>query len=66
MKKLKINGMNCQHCVKTVTEAIEKVEGVSSVKVSLERKEAEFEAEENFDIELVKKAVSDSGSFSAE
>jgi copper chaperone CopZ len=35
-----VRGMNCGGCVGTVTEALEKVEGVKSVHVSLERKQA--------------------------
>jgi copper chaperone CopZ len=66
MQKLKINGMNCMHCVNTVKNAIESVNGVKNVRVSLEKNEAEFDADENLDIETVKKAVSESGAFSAE
>ena len=35
-KKLKVEGMMCQHCVKHVTEALQGVAGVESVEVSLE------------------------------
>jgi copper chaperone CopZ len=66
MTKLKINGMNCEHCVNTVKNAIKSVNGVKNVWVSLEKNEAEFDADENLDIETVKKAVSESGAFSAE
>jgi len=66
MQKLKINGMNCMHCVNTVKNAIKSVHGVKNVRVSLEKNEAEFDADENVDIETVKKAVSESGAFSAE
>ena len=41
MLKLKVDGMNCGHCVKSVTEALSGVAGVSKVvEVSLERGEA--------------------------
>ncbi len=41
MTKLIVEGMNCGHCVKAVTEALEGVVGVgSSVEVSLENGEA--------------------------
>jgi copper ion binding protein len=39
----RIEGMSCDHCVKHVKEALEEVEGVSSVVVSLEKNEAEVE-----------------------
>lgn len=32
-----IQGMSCQHCVNHVKQAFEKVEGVSTVSVSLEK-----------------------------
>jgi len=66
MYKLKIKGMNCAHCVAAVKKAIENVGGVKNVRVSLEKNEAEIEADKNLDIEVVKKAVYDSGNFSAE
>ena len=41
MTKLKIEGMTCNHCVKSVTEALAKVPGVDKViDVSLAQKEA--------------------------
>lgn len=41
MLKLKVDGMNCGHCVKSVTEALSGVAGVKKVvEVSLERGEA--------------------------
>ena len=41
MTKLIVEGMNCGHCVKAVTEALEGVSGVGSVvEVSLESGEA--------------------------
>lgn len=33
--ELKITGMNCQHCARAVTEAIEPVPGVEAVEVDL-------------------------------
>ena len=38
--KLKINGMSCQHCVKTVQNALTALEGVQSAKVNLRKGEA--------------------------
>lgn len=37
---LKISGMTCQHCVKHTREALEKVAGVESAKVTLEAGQA--------------------------
>ena len=38
--KLKISGMSCQHCVKTVKDALTALEGVQSAKVNLRKGEA--------------------------
>ena len=38
--KLEIDGMSCQHCVKTVTDALTTLEGVQRVKVNLRKGEA--------------------------
>ena len=40
--KLKISGMSCQHCVKTVKDALTALEGVQSItaKVNLRKGEA--------------------------
>lgn len=38
--KLKIGGMSCQHCVKTVTDALTEVLGVRRAKVNLRKGEA--------------------------
>ncbi len=38
--KLKIGGMSCQHCVKTVTDALTELEGVQRAKVNLRKGEA--------------------------
>ena len=37
---LEINGMSCQHCVKTVTDALTALEGVQRAKVNLRKGEA--------------------------
>ena len=38
--KLQISGMSCQHCVKTVTNALTALDGVQRVKVNLRKGEA--------------------------
>ena len=37
---LKIDGMSCEHCVKTVTKALEELDGVKKARVNLKRGEA--------------------------
>lgn len=40
---LKVEGMNCSGCVKTVTRVLDALEGVSSVDVSLENASAQIQ-----------------------
>ena len=47
--KLKIGGMSCQHCVKTVTDALTELPGVRRAKVNLRKAEAVV----HFDASLV-------------
>ena len=47
MTTVKINGMSCQHCVASVTKAIEGVSGVSHVSVDLEKGEATYDGNAN-------------------
>jgi len=35
MPTLKVNGMRCEHCRKSVTEAVQKIPGVAAVSVDL-------------------------------
>ena len=59
-KTLKIEGMMCEHCVAHVKSALEKVEGVSNVNVSLKEKKATLETNDVSDEKLVK-AVEEAG-----
>jgi copper ion binding protein len=58
---IKINGMSCEHCVKHVTEALEHIAGVSSVKVSLKHNNAEVEHLDTVSLEALKAAVVEAG-----
>ena len=42
MATIKINGMSCQHCVMAVTKALSAIDGITDVKVDLEKGEAAF------------------------
>lgn len=61
IKKIGIEGMSCQHCVRHVTEALEELAGVKSVKVSLESKTAEIELDKDMDDGIIKAAVEEAG-----
>ena len=60
--KLKIGGMSCQHCVKTVTDALTELEGVQRAKVNLRKGEAVVRFNE-LDITLthLKDAITEAG-----
>ena len=58
---LKIDGMECDNCVKHVTEALKGVAGVTAAVVSLEEERAEVEHSEAASLEAMKAAVVDAG-----
>ncbi len=58
-KTLKIEGMMCEGCVKSVKEALEKVPGITSVDVNLKKGTAVVQGDA--DDETLIKAVVDAG-----
>lgn len=59
---LKVEGMHCGGCVRSVTNAIKRVDGVKEVSVSLEEEKAIIElAGEETKLEEIRKAVEDAG-----
>lgn len=60
MKKvLSIEGMSCEHCVAHVKEALEAIQGVENVVVSLEENSATVETD--VDNEILKSAIEEEG-----
>ena len=59
-RTLKISGMHCEHCVKSVTEEINKIEGASA-KVNLKKEEAVVSYDREIDDDDLKKAVEEAG-----
>ena len=60
--KIKIDGMSCQHCVKTVTDVMMGIDGVSQVKVNLKTGEARLKFErDRLDLELLETAIVTAG-----
>lgn len=60
-KVISIEGMMCNHCTGTVQKALEAVEGVNAVTMSLEQKNAAVELASNVADEVLTKAVVDAG-----
>lgn len=56
---LSIANMSCQNCVKHVTNHLLELEGVNSVTVSLERKQAEIETQVAHDLASYQQALAD-------
>jgi copper chaperone len=61
MTTIKIKGMSCNHCVMAVTKALNAVDGVANVKVSLEAGEATFEEKKPVDMAVVKEKIKKAG-----
>ncbi len=61
-EKIKVYGMTCEHCVKTVTKAVSSLKGVISADVNLKGEYADVTYnEKSIGTEDIKKAVRDSG-----
>lgn len=60
-KVISIEGMMCSHCTGTVQKALEAVEGVKTVTMSLEQKNATVELASDVADEVLTKAVVDAG-----
>ncbi|WP_243544520.1 heavy-metal-associated domain-containing protein [Pseudodesulfovibrio tunisiensis] len=57
MPTIKINGMSCQHCVKSVTEALQQIDGITDVKVDLLAGTATYDEEKSVDPATVRDAI---------
>ncbi len=58
-KVIKIDGMHCEHCVKKVTEVLARLEGVTGVKVNLNKKEAVIKYSKEIDNQEIIKVIDD-------
>ena len=58
---LKIKGMTCEHCVQTVSGALKKCPGVTSVKVNLKEGKATVKGASVLKTETLVKAVEQAG-----
>jgi copper chaperone len=61
MSTIKITGMTCQHCVKTVTETLEGIDGIENVSVNLDEGEATFDEKDSVDMTIVHEKIEDAG-----
>jgi copper chaperone len=59
---LQIEGMSCEHCVKAVTNALNALEGVESVQISLQDNAAQLRYDPSkVTLELIKAAIREEG-----
>ena len=61
MKTVRVKGMSCQHCAKTVKKTLEEVDGITNVAVDLETGEVTFEETRPVDNELIREKVRKAG-----
>ncbi len=61
VKVIKVEGMMCQNCVAHVKKALEALNGVAHVEVSLEEKKAVVTSQEEISDEIIKKAIEEAG-----
>ncbi|MBU1209486.1 MAG: heavy-metal-associated domain-containing protein [Proteobacteria bacterium] len=53
--------MTCQHCVMSVTKALNSIPGLKNLRIDLVQGEATFENPQNVAPEKIRKAVEDAG-----
>jgi copper chaperone len=58
---LKVKGMSCQHCVMSVTKALNQLEGVKDVQVDLAKGEVRFENTKQVASDRIEKTIVDAG-----
>ncbi|HYA42640.1 MAG TPA: heavy metal-associated domain-containing protein [Syntrophobacteraceae bacterium] len=61
MRTVKIKGMSCQHCVRTVKKTLEEIEGIQNVAVDMETGEATFEEVRPVDGDLIRERIKKAG-----
>jgi copper chaperone len=58
---LRVKGMSCQHCVMSVTKALNQLDGIQGVNIDLGKGEVRFENTKNLPPERIKEAVEEAG-----
>lgn len=61
MIRIAVDGMSCQNCVRHVREALARLPGVTQVRVSLPRGEAELEAGGEVSDQAIRQALDEEG-----
>lgn len=58
---LRVKGMSCQHCVRSVTEALNKLDGIENIKVDLQKGEVRFENRKSVTPEQIEIVIREAG-----
>jgi copper chaperone len=58
---LKVKGMSCQHCVMSITKALNQIEGIENLQVDLAKGEVRFDNKKEVLSGRVVKAIQDAG-----
>jgi len=58
---LKVKGMSCQHCVMSVTKALNQLDGIKNVQIDLARGEVRFDNTKNTALGRIQKAIEEAG-----
>jgi len=58
---IKVKGMSCQHCVMSVTKALNQLEGIKNVQVDLAKGEVRFDNSKEITSTRIEKAIKDAG-----
>ncbi len=59
--ELKVQGMTCEHCVRTVKNAVSSLEGVSKVEVSLQDGLVKVQMEKDVPLADIKRSIEEWG-----
>jgi copper chaperone len=57
MTTIKVEGMSCEHCVQSVTKALESIPGLENIHVDLQKKQAQFTSQGPVSMDLVHAAI---------
>ena len=58
---LKVKGMSCQHCVMSVTKALNQLDGIKNVQVDLAKGEVRFDNTKEIASNRIEKVITDAG-----
>jgi copper chaperone len=58
---MKVKGMSCQHCVMSVTKALNQLGGITNVQIDIAKGEVRFDNTKGVTSDQIQKAITDAG-----